>query len=122
MPARRPPEAQLIYERRLALGLSFRRAADRAGISEGSWRRTEGPGDKNRTAQTVARMAYAVGLVPAEMTGAGRADAAEQMEALAVVPPSDPVAELRALAARAAELADEIERGNGGPRLRPVPG
>ena len=108
----RPREATLIMERRLKLGLSIREAARRAGkgVTEGSWRRTEGPGRKTRTAETLARMAQVVGLTPADLEKADRADAAA---VLATLPPlSMPDAdvpatrgELRALTERLDEIA-----------------
>lgn len=73
MPA---PEAKLIRDHREKRELSRREAARRAGISEGSWRRSEGDRDVVRTAETIARMAMAVGVTPAELVAAGRADAA----------------------------------------------
>lgn len=96
---RRAPEAQLIFEHRERLGLSIREAARRAQISEGSWRRTESPGDKNRTAGTIARMALAVGVAPAALSLAGRPDAAEILGRLT---------EPRSLSAP--ELEDRLQR------------
>jgi hypothetical protein len=80
----RPREATLIMERRLNLGLSVREAARRAGkgVTEGSWRRTEGPGKKTRTPETVARMAQVVGLEPEDLEKTGRADAAAVLASL----------------------------------------
>jgi hypothetical protein len=66
-------------------GLSARAAARRAGISEGRWRQITGgyqvvrPGvyvPVRGPAQTVARMAAVAGLTPAQLTAAGRDDAA----------------------------------------------
>ena len=78
----RPPEAQLILGNRTRMGLSIREAARRAGISEGSWRRTEGPGDKTRTADTIALMARATGVTHVQLEEAGRLDAAAKLVAI----------------------------------------
>ena len=119
MPSR-PPESQLIYERRIQLGLSFRKAAEEAGISEGSWRRTEGTRDLARTAGTVARMALATGVTPAELEAAGRADAAQILETLLAAPAGgDPYAELEAAVARVNEIAGRILRDRGDDPAQP---
>jgi transcriptional regulator with XRE-family HTH domain len=75
----RPPEAAIIQAKRTQMRLSIREAARRAGISEGSWRRTESPGHRTRTATTVALMAEAVGVTAAELELAGRGDAARKL-------------------------------------------
>jgi hypothetical protein len=71
-------------------GLSARAAARRAGISEGRWRQITGgyqvvrPGvyvPVRGPAQTVARMAAVAGLTPAQLTAAGRDDAARVLAA-----------------------------------------
>jgi hypothetical protein len=67
-------------------------AAAIAGISESRWRmietgvrwfRGEALSEPPAPAQTVARMAWAVGATPAQLTGAGRKDAAAELEAIA---------------------------------------
>lgn len=84
----RPPIAQLIYEQRVRLELSKREAAARAGISEGSWRRTESDRALKRTDETIARMAGAVGITPEQLTGMGWSGAAEYLRMLRQPPPS----------------------------------
>jgi transcriptional regulator with XRE-family HTH domain len=81
-PVTRPPVAQLIYEARLRTGLSIRQAADRAGISEGSWRRTEGTRNLTRTPGTVAKMASVVAVTGDQLAAAGWSGAAEILDAL----------------------------------------
>lgn len=82
-PQPRPPEAQLIRDRRIQLGLSIRQAAAIAGNSEGGWRLIEKPGRRSRPAGTVALMARAVQVTPEELNITGkRPDAAEAMAAL----------------------------------------
>ena len=86
----RPPEAALIEERRKAIRpkLSVRQAASRADISEGRWRQialgytSAAAGIKvpvSAPAETVARMAKVVGVTSAELTDAGRQDAAIEL-------------------------------------------
>lgn len=80
----RPPVMDLIAERRLRRKLSLRRAGDLAGISEARWRQLEGgfrptaigPAPERAPDRTLARMAAAVGITPAELEDAGHADAA----------------------------------------------
>jgi hypothetical protein len=71
-------------------GLSARAAARRAGISEGRWRQITGgyqvvrPGvyvPVRGPAHTVARMAAVAGLTPAQLSTAGRDDAARVLAA-----------------------------------------
>jgi transcriptional regulator with XRE-family HTH domain len=110
--AGRPPEAKLIYERRKELGLSFREAARRAGkgVSEGSWRRTEGERRLTRTARTVARMAQVVGITPAELLSAGRADAARILTGLPPleIPPQSADEEIRELKVQLKEVIADV--------------
>jgi transcriptional regulator with XRE-family HTH domain len=107
-----PPESQLIRQHRERLGLSVREAARRAGISEGSWRRTEGPGRKTRTAATVAAMAAAVGATPPELEARGRPDAAVILARILTraTEAADPLDELRALVRHAEVLLDKAEQ------------
>jgi len=80
----RPPVMDLIAERRLRRKLSLRRAGELAGISEARWRQLEGgfrttslgPAPEHAPARTLARMAAAVGLTPAELDAAGHPEAA----------------------------------------------
>lgn len=86
-----PPEGRLIADAMKRSGLSGRKAAALAGISEGRFRQivngyqvvragvyvpVEGPPD------TVARLAQTVGVTPEQLDEAGRADAAEELRAL----------------------------------------
>jgi len=85
-----PPEADLIRRWREAAvpPLSRRQAAARAGISASQWSDVE-RGSKRAgsgivipvlaTAETLARMAAAVGIGPDELEEAGREDAADQL-------------------------------------------
>lgn len=83
-----PPWGVLLTNALADARLSAREASRRAGISEGRWRQiasgyqvvssgvyapVHGP------AQTLARMAAVAGVTPAQLTDAGRADAAEAM-------------------------------------------
>ena len=81
-----PPEGALIEQARLAAGLPFRAAADRAGISYNTWRAAETgftmPGGgkylpRRGTARNVAKMAAAVGVTAEQLDEAGRGDAAD---------------------------------------------
>ena len=91
-----PPEAELIRERREAQvpRLSMREAARRAGLSAPWWRmletgvrRVKGQDFPERAnAETLARMAQTVGVTGAELTAAGRADAAAILEKLPTNP------------------------------------
>lgn len=78
----RPPEMALIRGRRTALGLSYASAGTLAGISDTWWRLIEdgqrqlkGP----KGLRTLARMADAVGVTPAEMEERGRPDVAAEL-------------------------------------------
>ncbi len=88
-----PPEARLITEmREKPPRMSMRQAAREAGISETRWRQLEAGvrdfrgvkyAEPPGPAQTIARMALAVGATPAQLTEAGRPDAAAELEAMA---------------------------------------
>ncbi len=88
-----PPEALLIRQLRdLPPRMSRYEAAAIAGISESRWRmietgvrwfRGEPLAEPPAPAQTVARMAWAVGATPDQLTQAGRKDAAAELEAIA---------------------------------------
>lgn len=80
----RPPVMDLIAERRRRRKLSLRHAGDLADISEARWRQLEngfrpspfGPSPERAPTATLARMAGAVGVTPAELEDAGHPDAA----------------------------------------------
>lgn len=84
-----PRWAALIEQKRKEMrpSLSARKAADRAGLSEGRWRQivkgyqSTGGGriPVVGPAETVARMAQVVGLSPDELAEAGRPDAADEL-------------------------------------------
>jgi transcriptional regulator with XRE-family HTH domain len=85
-----PSEASLIHRGREAAvpPLSRRQAAARAGISPSQWSDVErgskraGPGiviPVQATAQTLAKMAAAIGVSADELAAAGREDAADQL-------------------------------------------
>lgn len=106
----RPPEAQLIYERRTAMGLSIREAARRAStldvtMSEGSWRRTESDRRLTRTPSTLARMGLVTGVTPAGFRAAGRDDAARALQEL-IDAGHDPVKPLASAVRDAEGLTD----------------
>lgn len=84
-----PPEGRLISASLKRTGLSARKAADLAGISEGRWRQivngyqTPSAGvhiQVSGPADTVARMARVVGVTRAELINAGREDAADALQ------------------------------------------
>jgi hypothetical protein len=100
-----PPEGRLIADAADHLDLSIREAAKRAGISYGRWRQivmgyqNVSPGSfapVHAPAKTLAKMARVVGVTPAQLTEAGREDAAEALAGLqqplaaAPEPPSEP--------------------------------
>ena len=81
-----PPWGALITTALASEGISAREAARRAGLSEGRWRQITGgyqvvsPGvyaQVRGPAATLARMAGAVGVTPAQLRAAGRDDAAK---------------------------------------------
>ena len=83
-----PPEGKLIADAADRLDLSIREAARRAGISYGRWRQivtgyqNVSPGSfalVRAPAKTVAKMASVVGVTPAQLTEAGREDAAVKL-------------------------------------------
>jgi len=85
-----PPWGALITDGLRREGLSARTAAGRAGISEGRWRQIAGGyqvvssgvyAAVRGPAPTLARMAAVVGVTPAELTAAGRPDAASVLAA-----------------------------------------
>jgi len=88
-----PPEGKLIsaaLAARRSSGLTQRKAAPLAGISEGRWRQiatgyVSVNGEKARVRGTdyrVARMAHVVGVTPEELENADRPEAAEQLRRL----------------------------------------
>src|SRR5262245_25287823 len=87
-----PADAHLIRQRREAAvpPMSRRQAAARAGISASQWSDIERGSKKaghgtivpiRATAETLARMARAVGATAEELTEAGRTDAADLLQA-----------------------------------------
>lgn len=87
----RPPEARLIAAALKRSGLSGRKAAERAGISEGRWRQIvngyQTPSAKIQIPviappDTLARMAQVVKVTPEQLEEAGRRDAAEVLREL----------------------------------------
>jgi hypothetical protein len=84
-----PPPWGVLITRALANAqLSARQASRRAGISEGRWRQIASgyqvvsPGvyaPVHGPAQTLARMAAVAGVTPAQLTEAGRTDAANAL-------------------------------------------
>jgi hypothetical protein len=81
-----PPWGSLVTKALAGAKLSAREAARRAGISEGRWRQIAGGyqvvsagvyAPVHGPAQTLARMAAVVGVTPAQLTQAGRPDAAK---------------------------------------------
>ena len=94
-----PPEGRLIHDAANRLDLSIREAAKRAGISYGRWRQIVvgyqniSPGvygAVHAPAKTVAKMAKVVGVTPAQLTEAGRDDAAEALTGLQQPEPATP--------------------------------
>jgi hypothetical protein len=85
-----PPWGALITDALHRAQLSAREAARRAGISEGRWRQITGGyqvvsagvyAPVRGPAATLARMAAVVGVTPAQLRQAGRADAARELAA-----------------------------------------
>jgi transcriptional regulator with XRE-family HTH domain len=83
-----PPEGALIGMAQKRSPLSARKAAEMAGLSEGRWRQivsgyqTVSKGvyaPVHAPAETLARMARAVGVTPEQLEEAGRADAAAEL-------------------------------------------
>ena len=94
-----PPWGTLITTALHDAQLSAREAARRAGISEGRWRQITGGyqvvssgvyAPVRGPAGTLARMAAVVGVTPAQLRSAGRADAARILaNSPSQTPPSD---------------------------------
>lgn len=95
-----PPEGRLIgAAREAAPRISIKKAARSAGISDTRWRQIEqgyrmhrgrAEAEPPAPAPILARMAHAVGITPAELESAGRADAADELRVmLATEPPDD---------------------------------
>lgn len=112
-----PREGRLIAVAQKRARLSGRKAADRAGMSEGHWRaivsgsRSISAGvwvPVHAPAATLARMAQVVGVTPDQLADAGRADAAEELRALPPVAPETQRLTVEELEARVAELEAEI--------------
>jgi transcriptional regulator with XRE-family HTH domain len=115
----RPPVMDLIAERRRKRNLSLRRAGDLAGISEARWRQLEsgfrstkiGWAPEPAPDRTLARMAAAVGMTPAELEGAGYPGAAELL--------AEYLAERDSQEERYAADAARMVAAAGGERLTP---
>ena len=118
-----PPEAVLIRASREAPPhMSMRQAARAAGISESRWRQLEAGGKPYRgrwepetaPADTLARMAQAVGITGDHLTEAGRADAAAELAVLPAGTGPQDYAELargyRELAERSARMESKLDR------------
>jgi transcriptional regulator with XRE-family HTH domain len=86
-----PPWGKLIIDALQESGLSARKAATKAGISDGRWRQIA-LGYQNVSAgvyapvrgpaETLARMARVVGVTPEQLEQAGRPDAATELREL----------------------------------------
>ena len=83
-----PPWGVLLTKALADARLSAREASRRAGISEGRWRQIAGGyqvvssgvyAPVHGPAQTLARMAAVAGVTPAQLTEAGRPDAAKAL-------------------------------------------
>jgi hypothetical protein len=83
-----PPWGVLLTKALAEAQLSAREASRRAGISEGRWRQIAGGyqvvsrgvyAPVHGPARTLARMAAVAGVTPAQLTDAGRADAAKML-------------------------------------------
>jgi hypothetical protein len=90
-----PPWGALITAALGRARLSVRAAASRAGISEGRWRQIAGGyqvvssgvyAPVRGPAGTLAKMAAVAGVAPAELSAAGRPDAAEALAATLAAP------------------------------------
>ena len=86
-----PPWGELITKALRGSGLSARKAAQLAGLSDGRWRQIV-TGYQNVStgvyapvrgpAETLARMAKVVGVTPDQLAEAGRPDAAEELRVM----------------------------------------
>lgn len=124
-----PPEGALIKAALKKSGLSARKAAREAGLSEGRWRQivdgyqivsagtyvpVRGP------AETLARMAAVIGVSPDALDAAGRADAAGELRAMqdasqgdSHTPSPGETAMLQAIAAMQEEIRQLREKVEG---------
>lgn len=117
MEHRRPTptkEGQLIGRAAERTGLSVRRLAAKAGISDARWRHIVNgyqPVGRGQTipivapAETLARMARVVGVTPDELRKAGRADAAAELERQTQAP----VSAVEALAEDIKAVLDDVD-------------
>lgn len=110
-----PPEGRLIAAAQKRTRLSNRKAADRAGLSEGHWRaivsgsRSVATGvwvPVHAPARTLARMAQVVGVTPEQLVGVDREDAADELREMPQGGAQKPTVE--ELEERVAELEREI--------------
>jgi transcriptional regulator with XRE-family HTH domain len=113
-----PPYAQLIARSRLAPPkMTITEAARRAGISDTRWSQLENGYRMNRghaepewaPADTLAHMARAVGVTPAQLQDAARDDAAAELAALPAAIP-EAVPDFAELARSYQELAEAQRR------------
>lgn len=122
-----PPEAALIRKALKRGRISGREAARRVGLSETRWRQLYSGSHvikgvrvvARAPADTLARIAYTIGITAEELSEAGRADAAQELEELAEIagPPSPsssdaptpPEDQLAAIAALLASLPPEAQ-------------
>lgn len=94
------PEGKLLQSATKRAGLSARRAAEKAGLSEGRWRQivhgyqTVSKGTHIPVvgrAETLATMAQAVGVTPEQFEEAGRQDAADELRNLSPIAGAAPL-------------------------------
>lgn len=113
-----PAEATLIATAQKSSRLSNRKAAKKAGMSEGRWRQIiQGYQTVSGVhvpvsapAETLARMAQVVGATPDQLVEAGRDDAAEALDARSPIdgPQSDDSSTVAQLETRVARLEQEL--------------
>lgn len=119
-----PPEGRLIALALKRTRLSGRKAAERAGLSEGHWRAIMNGSRSISTgvwvpvhgpAETLARMAQVVGVTPEQLDEAGRGDAAAELRELTAAQPdteveADPIKRAQELMRESARLMEEARR------------
>jgi len=112
------PEGKLIDDAAALADISIREAARRAGLSYGRWRQiTKGfqnmsPGVyapvRDAPAKTIAKMARAVGVTPAQLAEAGREDAAVILARFQQPEPVTPESAFKPAADAPADPADDV--------------
>lgn len=114
-----PPEAALIRAAAKRNRISGRKAASLAGISDARWRQiVTGYQSVGGTfvpvkapADTLARMAQAVGVSAEELAAADREDAADELRELSTAPPAgQSSAQVEAITALLATLPPEAQQ------------